>query len=189
MLLNGLFGVEKNEEVGGIPVYRLIMNLVPLNALCQGLHGDISTLPHWFGMTPFHIEPHESLVVSSEDLRCFFYTLRLPSCWYPYLCFNKALPDDLVPAEFRGQPCYPCSKVLPMGFVNSVGIAQHVHRVLALRSQAHNHARNSQSLEIRKDRILPEGKAVWRVYLDNYDLLEKYPHEVLGDIQEEVARR
>lgn len=26
----------------------------------------------------------------------------------------------------------------------------------------------------RKDRILPEGKAVWRVYLDNYDLLEKY---------------
>lgn len=25
-----------------------------------------------------------------------------------------------------------------------------------------------------KDRILPEGKAVWRVYLDNYDLLEKY---------------
>ena len=88
-LLNGLFGVEKQEESDGIPVYRLIMNLVPLNGLCQGLHGDITTLPHWFGMTPFHIEPHESVVVSSEDLRCFFYTLRLPSCWYPYLCFNN----------------------------------------------------------------------------------------------------
>ena len=110
LLLNGLFGVEKHEEVEGIPVYRLIMNLVPLNGLCQGLHGDIATLPHWFGMTPFHIEPHESMVVSSEDLRCFFYTLRLPSCWYPYLCFNKVLPPELVPPELRGQTCYPCSQ-------------------------------------------------------------------------------
>ena len=187
LLLNGLFGVEKHEEAEGIPVYRLIMNLVPLNALCQGLHGDIATLPHWFGMTPFHMEPHELMVVSSEDLRCFFYTLRLPSCWYPYLCFNRALPAELVPPDFRGQTCYPCSKVLPMGFVNSVGIAQHVHRVLALRSQTHNQVRSSQLQEIRKDRILPEGKAVWRVYLDNFDLLEKYPREVLGELGEEVA--
>ena len=74
-----------------------------------------------------------------------------------------------------------------MGFVNSVGIAQHVHRVLALRSQVHNQVRNSQMHEIRKDRILPEGKAVWRVYLDNYDLLEKYPREVLGELGVEVA--
>ena len=187
----------RGEKRRGWKAFRftaLIMNLVPLNALCQGLHGDISTLPHWFGMTPFHIEPHESLVVSSEDLRCFFYTLRLPSCWYPYLCFNKRLlPDGLVPQRsFGANPVIPCSKVLPMGFVNSVGIAQHVHRVLSYcRSQAHNHARNTVNLiEIRKDRILPEGKAVWRVYLDNYDLLEKYPHEVLGDLcGEEVARR
>ena len=186
-LLNGLFGVEKHEEVDGIPVYRLIMNLVPLNALCQGLHGDITTLPHWFGMTPFHIQPHESMVVSSEDLRCFFYTLRLPSCWYPYVCFNKRLPSELVPPELRGQPCYPCSKVLPMGFLNSVGIAQHVHRVLARRSQVHNQVRDTVSQEIRKDRVLPEGATVWRVYLDNYDLLEKYPHEVLGGMVEEVA--
>ena len=36
-LLNGLFGVEKGEESGGIPTYRLIMNLVPLNGLCLNL--------------------------------------------------------------------------------------------------------------------------------------------------------
>ena len=46
LLLNGLFGVEKGEEDQGIPIYRLIMNLVPLNDLCQGLAGDIHTLPH-----------------------------------------------------------------------------------------------------------------------------------------------
>ena len=41
LLLNGLFGVEKNEEADGIPIYRLIMNLVPLNELCQPMAGDI----------------------------------------------------------------------------------------------------------------------------------------------------
>lgn len=114
------------------------MNLVPLNDICQGMRGDIHALPHWFGMSPFHIEPQENLVVSSEDLRCFFYTLSLPPCWYPYLCFNKPLPSYLVPPEFRGQVCYACSKVLPMGFLNSVGIAQHVDRVWVLRPQERN---------------------------------------------------
>ena len=89
--------------MNGIPIYRLIMNLMPLNDLCQGLAGDIQTLPHWFGMTPFHIEAHENLVVSREDLRCFFYTLALPPCWFPFLCFNKPLPARLVPAAHKGE--------------------------------------------------------------------------------------
>ena len=155
------------------------MNLMPLNDLCQGLAGDIPTLPHWFGVTPFHTEAHENLVVSSEDLRRFFYTLALPPCWFPFLCFNKPLPARLVPAAYQGEICYPCSKVLPMGFLNSVGIAQHVHRTLVLRSQQHNHARDTERCEIRKDRTLPAGASSWRVYLDNYDLLEKYPREAL----------
>ena len=81
-----------------------------------------------------------------------------------------------------------------MGFLNSVGIAQHVHRTLVLRSQQHNRNNNIESCEIRKDRVLPDGKTVWRVYLDNYDLLEKYPHETLmektgGEAPEILALR
>ena len=181
------FWSREAEAAQGVPIYRLIMNLVPLNDLCQGMAGDIQTLPHWFGMSPFHIEPHENLVISSEDLRCFFYTLALPPCWYPFLCFNKPLPPALVPPEMRGEVCYPCSKVLPMGFLNSVGIAQHVHRTLVLRSQHHNSTRNTEKCEIRKDRVLPDGQTVWRVYLDNYDLLEKYPSETLLEEAGEVA--
>ena len=187
LLLNGLFGVEKNEEADGIPIYRLIMNLVPLDDLCQPMAGDIQTLRHWFGMSPFHIEPGDSLVVSSEDLRCFFYTLRLPPCCFPYLCFNKALPTCLVPEQYAGQVCYPCSKVLPMGFLNSVGIAQRVHRVLAQRSQKHKLVRNTPLSEIRKDKILPDGRTCWRVYLDNYDLLEKFPQKLVDETAGEVA--
>ena len=74
-----------------------------------------------------------------------------------------------------------------MGFLNSVGNAQHVHRVLVHRSQSHNHIRNTQRNEIRKDNVLPDGRTCWRVYLDNYDLLEKFPHEVLEESAGQVA--
>lgn len=90
LLLHGLFVVEKHEEEQGIPFYRLFMNLVPLNDLCQGMAGDMQTLAQWLGRSPFHIEPHETLMVSSEDLQCLtFFPLSLPPCGYPFLCFNN----------------------------------------------------------------------------------------------------
>jgi hypothetical protein len=57
-LLNGLFGVEKGEDCSGVPLYRLIMNLVPLNSLCLSLAADIGGLPHWLGMNPFCAGAH-----------------------------------------------------------------------------------------------------------------------------------
>lgn len=64
-LLNGLFGVPKDECVGGVAVHRLIMNLI-LNRICRPLSGDVSTLPAWPSMHPF-------VVGDEEDARCFFY--------------------------------------------------------------------------------------------------------------------
>ena len=49
-LLNGLFGVSKHEWVDSVEIMRVIVNLTPLNAVCRGLDGDISTLPSWAGM-------------------------------------------------------------------------------------------------------------------------------------------
>ena len=69
--------------------------------------------------------------------------------------------------------------MLPMGFLNSVGIAQHVHRVLVMRSTP-SPLVDLPSREIRKDLPLPDTASSWRrVYLDNFDLLEKFPREVL----------
>jgi len=73
LLLNGLFGVSKEEFVGTCEVFRLIMNLVPVNKLCRNLGGDVATLPSWAGMTPYLLEGDQVLVMSSEDIRCFFY--------------------------------------------------------------------------------------------------------------------
>ena len=184
-LLNGLFGVEKGEECGGIPIYLLIMNLVPLNGMCLNLAGDIGGLPHWLGMNPFSLEPSEGLLVSSEDVRCFFYTLALPEAWKPFLAFNRVIPPALQP-EGCNEPCYLTSRVLPMGFINSVGIAQHVHRVLVQRSVPRP-LRDLASREIRKDAPLPDTSSAWRVYLDNYDLLEKFPRECLVEHRGTVA--
>jgi hypothetical protein len=54
-LLSGLF-VAREEMWGQLEVYRLIMNLVALNKLCQNLGGDISTLPSWASMSSYLLD-------------------------------------------------------------------------------------------------------------------------------------
>ena len=48
-VLNGLFGVSKDEYSNGWEVMRLIMNLIPVNRLCRNLGGDVATLPNCQG--------------------------------------------------------------------------------------------------------------------------------------------
>ena len=176
LLLNGLFGVTKGEMSNGVEVYRLIMNLVPLNGICHPLSGDVATLPSWSSMSPYFLQPSEGLLVSSEDVRCFFYVMSVPLCWHKYLAFNKVVPDSCLPEHLRGREVYLSAKVLPMGFLNSVSLAQHVHRTLVQRtsrSYGSDVRVNDPSQELRKDKQMPLSSDMWRVYLDNYDLLEK----------------
>lgn len=177
-LLNGLFGVSKEEWTSdGTEVFRLIMNLIPLNALCLPLSGDVDTLPSWGSMSPFFLQPSEHLLISSEDVKCFFYTMKVPLTWRKFLAFNKAVPDGVLPEHLRGKKVFLASTVLPMGFLNSVSLAQHVHRNLVAWSREHHPdlagEQNAPEQELRKDRAFSTGRPNWRVYLDNYDLLER----------------
>ena len=184
MLLNGLFGVSKNEFDGPWEVHRIIMNLIPLNAVCRGMEGDVSTLPSWAGMSPLSLEPGEELVISSEDVRCFFYIFKVPSSWHRFLAFNRPLPERL--AGDKPGRWFPCSAVLPMGFKNSVALAQHVHRFIvqgALRSVG---AQGAEA-ELRKDRPYPTSNPVHRIYLDNFDQLMKVAEEDAKGIQGSVT--
>ena len=172
-LLNGLFGVPKDEGHNGVEIYRLIMNLIPLNSICQPITGDVGTLPSWSMMSPLFLQPSEQLLISSEDVRCFFYVMSVPSSWYKYLAFNKRVPDECLPPHLVGKEIFLASKVLPMGFVNSVSLAQHVHRNLVLASEQKDAGVAPPEAELRKDKPFPLREEVWRVYLDNFDLLEK----------------
>ena len=59
-----------------------------------------------------------------------FFSIYLPclQAWKPFLGFNRDVPSTLVPERFAGRWCVLVSRVLPMGFANSVAIAQHIHR-------------------------------------------------------------
>ena len=169
LLLNGLFGVTKHEFEGDWEIMRVIMNLVPVNAVCRALDSDISTLPSWAGMSPLELVSDEELVVSSEDVRCFFYIFRIPSSWHRFMAFNRPLPPSLCGSKPGNW--YPCSSVLPMGFKNSVSLAQHVHRVIAKKALAR--CRLGGELELREDRCFTMGNPMFRIYLDNFDELQR----------------
>ena len=131
-LLNGLFAASKQEtamDADGNPfeVCRLIMNLVPTNSCCRSLVGDTSTLPSVVGMSAVVLEDSQLLITSSEDIRCFFYLFRTPTSWWKYMGFAREVPQEALPASCSGTGWHLVTQVLPMGFINSVAIAQHVH--------------------------------------------------------------
>ena len=186
-LLNGMFGVGKGEYVDNIETQRLIMNLVPLNQLCEALVGDVATLPNISSFGSFLLDDGEMALISSEDVRCFFYLFRVPSSWKRFLGFNRLVPRSLVPEAWRDRPCVLTSCVLPMGFLNSVSIAQHVHRNIVTWSQQANKVLGGEC-EMRKDRVSSGARNQYRVYLDNFDLVERFDPATPDTVRGRVAQ-
>ena len=187
-LMNGLFAVEKGEKGVGpdgveFDVCRLIMNLVPTNSISRNLVGDTCTLPTVVGLSSIILEDDQLLLTSSEDIRCFFYLFQTPQSWWRYMGFAREVPSEALPVGHDGPGWHLVTKVLPMGFVNSVAIAQHVHRRVI--SQAlHADARlATRHQEIRRDRTSSRADHLFRVYLDNFDELQKVDRRVAGLIE------
>lgn len=170
-LLNGLFGVSKGEQVDGHDVHRLIMNLIPLNNVCRGIQGDIATLPAWSSSGPLSLMPTENLLVSSEDVKCFFYIFKVPKGWHRFLGFNKTISPRFHPG--RDGRHVLVAKVLPMGFKNSVSIAQHIHRTIVRWAGTRAGDRLQPHQELRKDKPFPSSDVIHRIYLDNFDEMER----------------
>ena len=70
-----------------------------------------------------------------------------------------------------------------MGFLNSVSLAQNVHRNLVKWSSKGEEEGQAQVSELRKDRPFTVANPTWRVYLDNYDLLEKVEATGMVEVQ------
>ena len=82
-VLGDLFGVSKGEEVNGIPVLRLILDLRPINQLFEAVAGDLHTLSMLSQLFPLEIFPGEDVLISSEDIKAMFYVIGVPDCWRP----------------------------------------------------------------------------------------------------------
>ena len=182
-LVNGLFSVSKDEFCGTIELCRLIMNLKPINQLTRSLEGDTCTLPMITQLAALYLDDGEILATSSEDLRCYFYLFAVPEAWIRYLGFGKVIPQYLIPLEERADDWVLCSRVLPMGFLNSVAIAQHIHRNIVRRSMGDLRPPRGAEGELRRDKPFSHRPDLYRVYLDNFDELRKLDRRTYDQVR------
>ncbi|CAE7898809.1 unnamed protein product, partial [Symbiodinium microadriaticum] len=177
-VLNGVFAVEKGGEPapGECRVMRLIMNLVPANSLQKLMPGDLPTLAGSSNWSGIHLLLNEVLLWSGDDQKGAFYAWKLPKAWRKLMAFKMPVPGRLV-----GRPGTPyihvASAVIPMGWVNAVGLFQHLHRRAGLASEPVG-AGLDPSNEWRRDRPVPRGAVdaggMWfQYYLDDFDCPEK----------------
>ena len=181
-LLSGMFAVSENETLDGVELHRLIMNLVPLNNLCKSVQGDVGTLPTVAGLSSFYLADGEVAFMCSEDVKCFYYLFRIPDSWKPFMGFAKPLPESLVPRKWRGEVCYLVSQVLPMGWVNSVGLAQHIHRNVVRWSMEAQGQRGGKG-ELRRDKPGTRASHMYRVYLDNWNSIRRLDKELALEVE------
>ena len=135
--------------------------------------GDTVTLPMITNLGTMSLDSDEQLCVSSEDIRCFFYLFRVPEAWWRFFGLGRAAPRSLVPSEFGDEEGYLAATVLPMGWLNSVAIAQHIHRRVICRCVGSLNPPLTGANELRRDRAFSNHPHLFRIYLDNFDELQK----------------
>ena len=173
-VLNGLFGVEKSALLeDGRSILRLIMNLTGSNSTQRQLEGGCKSLPSITAWQSMIIDEGEEVTLFQSDMSSAFYLFKLPGCWKGHLAFNVISPGNQV-GGLSEEPHALCCAVIPMGWLNSVGIMQEMAENLLL------HQSIPAQLQVRRDKALPpwmneilsEAKhaetAWWHVYLDNY---------------------
>ena len=190
----GIFEIGKSgDKPAGVErLGRLIVNLVPTNAFSRPLYGDVDTLlasPMWAKIS---LPPGQGLLWTSRDQQGAFYVWRLPAVWHKFLAWAWPVPGRRL--GLQTEWAWLAMAVLPMGWLYSVTVFQHIHRRLALGS-----ARGLQPsagskqppawAEWRKDRGMPlhlagglpsqeaaaTGKPAlgwWQTYIDDFDLAE-----------------
>ena len=172
--LAGMFGVIKANKFtpSGSPVLRVIMNLVPINAILRVVLGDISYLPSATAWLPLTLDSGDEISLSQGDMQSAFYLFSLPPQWSTFMCFNFMAKGDrlgLDPAvRYRPACC-----VLPMGWNSSVGIMQQISREILLSgglppsAELHRGSRPPPWF-IACAQQTRETRAFWQVYLDNF---------------------
>eukprot|EP00971_Amphidinium_carterae_P167159 3312114-Amphidinium_carterae.1 len=200
-LVNGCFGIPKPncKEEGPAPL-RFIMNLTATNSIMKRFDGDVALLPALSFWRAIVLTDNDCLVMSFEDLKGAFYLLQVPAGWSKWFAFNiRFTLDELsLPSEGRDphEPLYLAATVIPMGWLNAVGIVQGLHRELLLRGSAAGDAIDGDAStsvdpgvalhhEVRRDKPMPpvashrDWNYMWQAYIDDYDQAEVLPRHAV----------
>ncbi|CAE8720996.1 unnamed protein product [Polarella glacialis] len=175
---NGICSDNIKGDIATLPMFsqwtplELLPHVLASRVLGMGFigSGDIATLPMFSQWTPLELLVEDVFLLSSEDLKCIFYLFGLDDVWLKFQAFSRVLPEALWPVGAT-EPHVLASRVLGMGFIGSVGIAQHLRRNMLLANKPQGAGLNACT-ELRKDRAFPSGTAgFWKVYLGNWDEL------------------
>eukprot|EP00435_Cladocopium_sp_Y103_P070974 s223_g36.t1 len=180
-VLNGMFAVLKKGQPGKgeKQVTRLIMNLTPSNSLQRLMTADLDTLTSaalWAGA---QLPAGCCLLWSGDDQKGAFYAWSLPRSWRGLMTFKWPAPGWCA-GKPHVKEVWLASKVIPMGWLNSVSLFQHLHR----RLQPHPMGAGLEGeQEMRRDRPVPvsatEADGGWiSYYLDDFDCPEIIPRSM-----------
>ena len=81
-----------------------------------------------------------------------------------FLACSQELPVEMVPPELRPAKAFLCATVLPMGWVNSVGIAQSVRRNVVRQCLKSMVNPITGEAELRRDKTFSRAPRLFRVY-------------------------
>ena len=195
-LRNGSFGVIKPHKFieDERPVLRLIMDFRGTNNATKILEGDVKSLTGAPALQHVVLPGGQALRLSADDLVAAFYLFRLPQGWSRMMTFLQKVSWKALGFDRAGEVLVGAT-VLPMGWSSAVGVLQHAHRRLALRSPLAGGAGLLDSCEIWRDSVFPDLEVedkVWSLYLDDTNLMEvmssKVGKELEGKPSEEQER-
>ena len=173
-LLNGMFGVSKNTTLEDQrPILRVIMNLIPSNAVTHQLQGAVDKLPAITAWQSLVLDGEETLAMWQSDMSSAFYLFKIPEPWGKFLAFNIVVDGKTV--GFDGcEKVALCSNVIPMGWASSVGLMQEMAEALVYSGglRPRHQVRKGSPLPSWMSHTLrtaeEEDRMWWHVYLDNF---------------------
>ena len=166
LLCGGFFCVAKNEVED-----RLIYDRRPCNSTMSRIKWG--TLPSAACYTKMLLRDDEYLRGSGDDLRNYYYSLKLPDNWVRFNAVGRRVDPKLVKLS-GGNPAVPhrmCMRVLGMGDRNACDLAQAVHTHI-LQSNGILQTQNT----LAYGEPVPEEDLWEGIYLD--DLLITFRHRI-----------
>eukprot|EP00438_Fugacium_kawagutii_P004408 Skav228593 [mRNA] locus=scaffold1161:70199:75552:+ [translate_table: standard] len=186
VLTNGAFGVVKPGKYlsDDRPVLRLIMDFRGVNSVTKVLEGDVRTLTGAPALQHVVLPGGKVLRVSADDLVAAFYLFGLPRGWSRMMTFGPKVSWKKLGIDREGD-VHIGARVLPMGWASAVGVLQHAHRRLALRSPLAGGGGLLAGCEIRRDSEFPDmevEESLWSLYLDDMSLVEVMDRRVAKEL-------
>jgi hypothetical protein len=172
---NGLMGVHKKWVTGSDgsvqQVLRLIINLVPSNALQRGIRGASQRMSYPMLLSTIVLQGNESIVFYSEDQASCFHLYLIPEPWRNYFVIDREASGPCLglPAGTRARPRI---RTVPMGWIQAVDVIQEAHENIMQRGPPAGAGLEAEAFfrlgyptpDLREPR-----RDFFQLYVDNFD--------------------